>query len=103
MSGKSRKKPQSEKSDELKLSDDERSQIQALQQNILRAQVALASADIQVVRAEEARNEARRNLLNASDALRQRLLGAVSDHGEDPLAQWDFDPSAMTLKKKTRG
>lgn len=76
---------------EIVLTEEERVQIVALDQNALRAKVDLADADSMVAEAEARRAQARQSAALAVEAFRQRVQASCVANHIDPSERWDLN------------
>lgn len=103
-------KKKAEKSEEersvgsvVNLTEDEQSTMTNVEEDVVKAKMALADADLIFSNAERARNEARAKLVQANEAYTALVINIAKAHQintEDKNQKWSFDTAKLTFTRQ---
>lgn len=78
---------------EIELDEEEKSQLVALDQNLVRLKIELADADLMVARAETERAQSRERVALALRVFEDRVRASAKSKALDPAINWNLDLS----------
>lgn len=85
------------------LTEEEQEAMTAAEQEVVRAKIVLADADVILSGAERSKNEARERMLKANETYTNMVISVAKKHGintEDKTQKWSFDTSKLQFTRQ---